>query len=455
MNMILQIAKKTVLILFVICIVSCSQKRTQADLEKQLYIPAKVEMVPDSNDYDNPESDFSFSRMIQTPNLALFWHKEYGQNPMENADTTRRFDPKEAINECERFYKYYVNDLKIVEKGKSLTDTFKMLIYVFGGDIGTAFGGGEEEKVGILWTPAVRINKKPYGALAHELAHSFQYISSIDAGTGPSGPIMEMSAQYMLWQVYPEWMTFENYHLEAFMKQTHLAFLHPANMYHSAYVLEYWAEKHGKEFFGELSRKTQEGEDPVDTYKRIYNLTQDAFNDEIFEGCRKFITWDLKRVNEVAKKYANQHITKLDKSNNGYYRIDSAHCPQNYGYNGIRLEVPAKGTEVSIQFEGIAGMEGYSKEKLEKAGWRYGFVASLKDGSRVYSDVYNKNDGTATFTVPENTAFLWFVVSGAPTEHFPVFFRWVPPQPDDPKEEQWPYQFKIDGTRPVDEAVKS
>ena len=422
---------------------SCKQERTTA---KTRYIPQNVYMVPDSNDYSNPTSDFCFDRMVESKNIALFWHKEYGMNPMENHDSTRRFNPNEAINECERFYEYYVDELKLIEKGNSLADTFKLLIYVIGGDEGTAFGGGEENKIGILWTPAVRINKKPYGALAHEMAHCFQYLSEADTKTGVKGPIIEMSAQYMLWQVYPEWMTFENYHLEAFLKNTYRTFLHPANMYHSPYVLEYWAEKHGKDFYGKLSRQTKPGEDPVATYKRITGISQEEFNDEIFDASRKFVTWDLKRVEKVAAKYANIHFTQMHKINDDWYQIDSMNCPQNYGYNAIQLKVPEAGTPILLQFKGTANADGFSHYNIDKAGWRYGFVASLKDGSRIYSEIYKEAEGTANFTVPENCNYLWLVVSGAPTEHWPVVFRWGPPKPDDPKEEQWPYQIKISGT---------
>lgn len=55
--------------------------------------------------------------------------------------------------------------------------------------------------------------------------------------------------------------------------------------------------------------------------------------------------------------------------------------------------------------------------KTTQAGWRYGFVASLKDGSRVYSKVFKDAKGEAEFKVPQNTEYLWLVVSGAPTEH--------------------------------------
>ncbi|MGH2624351.1 MAG: DUF6055 domain-containing protein, partial [Sphingobacterium sp.] len=197
--------------------------------EKETYIPAKVWRVPDNNDYNNDESEYSHKRKVESENIVIFWAKEFGNNPMQHQDVSKRFDVHQALKECERFYNFYVDSLKIVRKGSSLTDKYKVLFYVIGGDEQTAFGGGAENKVGILWTPAVRMSRAPYGALAHELGHAFQYLASNDNKTGLHGPIMEMSAQYMLWQVYPEWMTFENYHLVSFMKKTHYAFLHPTN----------------------------------------------------------------------------------------------------------------------------------------------------------------------------------------------------------------------------------
>lgn len=432
-------------VIFSSCVNKGNTASQSTPAEKELYLPAKIYFVPDSNDYSKTESKYCYKRMVQSANIALFWDKEFGDDPMTNADETKRFNAQKALKECERFYNYYVNDLKMVQKGSSLFDKYKLLMFVFGGEQGTAFGGGEEDKVGVLWTPATRINRKPYGALAHEMGHSFQYISKADNGTGPTGPIMEMSAQYMLWQVYPNWMTFENYHLVDFLKGTHYAFLHPANMYHSPYVLEYWSDKHGKEFFGNLCRATQKGEDPVMTYKRMNALTQDQFNDEMFDASRRFITWDLKRVEKEAKQYANQHHTIFTKVENGWYQIAASNCPQNYGYNGIKLNVPVAGTKVELQFKGIAGAEAYSTVKTDKAGWRYGFLASLNDGSRVYGDIFKSATGSASFTVPENTEYLWLVVSGAPTEHWPVVFEWGALQ-DNSKEEQWPYQIKLSGT---------
>ncbi len=420
---------------------------------KDLYLPANVDRVPEGNDFDDNDSEYSFKRMVQGDNLALFWSREYGDDPMANPEIKKRFNPQESLRECERFYDYYVNDLKMVLKGQSLADRYKMLVIVFGGNEGTAYGGGAEEKIGVLWTPAVRINRKPYGALAHEMAHSFQYISRIDSGRGPHGPIAEMSAQYLLWQVYPEWMTFENYHLVDFMKQTHYAFLHPINMYHSPYVLEYWSNKHGKEFYGKLGRETLPGEDPVMTYQRLNKLPQEQFNDEMFDACRRFITWDMKRVEKVARRYANQHQCTLEAIEGGWYRIPPDKCPQNYGYNGIKLKVPAAGTEVVLNFKGIAGTEGYSQTKLDKAGWRYGLLASLQDGKRIYGEMGKDPEGTLTFIVPDNTDHLWLVVMGAPSEHWPIAMRRRARTEASP-EEQWPYQIQLIGTSLDDSVIK-
>jgi hypothetical protein len=423
-------------------------------VEKELYIPAKIYRVPDNNDYNHDTSAYNYKRMVQSVNIAIFWHKEFGDDPVTNSNEKKRFNAQEALKELERFYTYYVNDLKLVQKGHSWTDKYKMILYVIGGEGGTAFGGGVEEKVGILWTPAARMNKAPYGALAHELGHSFQYIARADNGIGPRGAISEMSAQYMLWQVYPLWMTFENYHLVDFMKKTHYAFLHPTNMYHSPYVIEYWSNKHGIGFFGNLCRATKEGEDLVTTYKRINGLSQEQFNDEIFDAARRFITWDLKRIEQVAKPYANQHTCTLNLVQDGWYRIAASRCPQNYGYNGIKLQVPAAGTKVKLQFKGIAGATGFNSIKTDLAGWRYGFVAYKKDGSRVYGKVYKDASGTATFKVPRDTEYLWLVVSGAPTEHWPVTAGRQRQAAEAGLEEQWPYEIKLNGTSPDGSVVE-
>jgi hypothetical protein len=429
---------------------------------KDVLIPEHITRVPDGNNFTNDDSEYCFKRSKSTDNFVLFWDKEYGDDPMTNADIKRRFNVDEVLKESDRFYDYYLNTLRWVDRDKSYATKYKFLFFVIGGPGGTAFGGSIDDKIGAFWTPATRINHGPYGVVAHELGHSFQALGRADGAasfTG-GGSIAEMTSQYMLWQVYPEWMTFENYHLVAFMKATHLAFLHEENQYHSPYVLEYWSEKHGIEFIGKTWREVQRGEDPVMTYKRLTGITQGQFNDEIFDASRHFVTWDMPRIEKVAGRYANQHFTSIARNSEaGWYQISSNTCPQNYGYNAIKLIVPAPDTKVSLDFKGTIEAGGYHVVQPEKAGWRYGFLASKEDGSRVYGDTFSKSPGTAEFTVPSNTKFLWLVVTGAPTEH------WIHPGGRRrfgatnsvvvASNEQWPYSFKLTGTEPDDSMVHS
>jgi hypothetical protein len=73
-------------------------------------------------------------------------------------------------------------------------------------------------------------------------------------------------------------------------------------------------------------------------------------------------------------------------------------------------------------------------------------VAHKKDGSRVYSDVYKKAIDKVKFKVPEETEYLWLVVMGAPTEHWPVTAGRQRTEGTNNPEEQWPYEIKLAGT---------
>jgi hypothetical protein len=417
--------------------------------KKKLHIPTNVWQVPKNNNFKNDTSEYCYKRMKESENIAIFWAKKFGNNPMANPDSSQRFNVDEILKESERIYNYYVNVLKFVEKKKSITDKYKCLIFIIDSKERTAFGGGEENKVGIFWAPPIRMNKKPFGALAHELGHSIQYLLKSDKAKGDttlmeeggSYSFVEMTSQFMLWQVYSEWMTFENYHLVDFMKQTYYAFLHEKNMYHSPYVLEYWSNKHGMKFIGKMWREGEKGEDPVMTYKRLTSVNQKEFNDEIFDAARRFITWDMKRIERIARPYANQHFSKLDSIGDKWYRINVNNCPQNYGYNGIKLKIPPAGTVVALNFKGIAGTEDFRTINIDKAGWRYGFLAVTKNGRRIYGKVYSDLNGIVKFKVPKKTQHLWLVVSGAPSEH------WIHDvDGKDENDEQWPYQIKLAGT---------
>jgi hypothetical protein len=196
-----------------------AQTETTDRVTKIAYIPAEIYRVPEKNNYADEQSEFSDFRRLESDNIVIFWAKEYGADPTKHENELKRFDPKSMLEECERFYSFYRDSIKMVQRGKSLSDKYKLLFYVIGGDEGTAFGGGAADSVGVMWASSLRIQNKPFGAVAHEMGHCFQYLAKCDGHWAFSSPvdgskghsIFEMTAQDMLWQVYPEWLTFENY----------------------------------------------------------------------------------------------------------------------------------------------------------------------------------------------------------------------------------------------------
>lgn len=416
---------------------------------KQLYLPEQIWKVPKGNDFTDEASEFSNKRMIESNDVAIYWAKAFSVDATQNADSSLRIHPKQILAECDRFYHFYLDSLGFGNKGRSVTDHYKLLAFIFKGTDNTAFGGGEDKKVGIVWTPLARISQAPYGALAHEIGHSFQYLVHADgswaftsvAPGSHSQPIFEMTSQYMLWHVYPEWMSFENYHLQEYLKKTHYAFLHETNQYHSPYVLEYWSNKHGLKFIGKLWREALKGEDPVMTYKRMTKITQADFNNEIHQAATKFITWDLDQAKKASKSSANQHRTQFDVQPDNWLRVSANNCPQNYGYNGIPLKVPDIKTKIKLEFKGLAGIDGFRSIRIDEAGWRYSFLAVKQNGDRVYGKTFSDREGTVEFSLPDETKYLWLVISGAPKEHW----EHITDAKDD-NDEQWPYKIRLTGT---------
>lgn len=405
---------------------------------KETYFPKEAWRVEEDNDYQDPDSQFNIHRMMETDNLVAFWEAGFGDDPETCDDPAYRFPLRDIMQEADKMFIFFRDQLKFAEKGNSISDKYRMVLYFFYSDEGTVYGGSADDTVGVMWINPGRVKKAPYGAVAHEMGHAFQGIVKFDQGRNfPRGGIFEMTCQYMLWQYYPEWIVFENYHLVDFMKKYHHAFLHTTNMYHAPFVLEYWASLHGNDFIGRLWRSVAEGEDPVMTYQRVTGLTQEAFNEELTKGYLRFMTWDMDRIRKVSEPYVNQHLTAFDRLNDGWYRVAKRNCPQNYGYNGIRLNVPAAGTEVTLYFKGLAGTEGYNSYRVDKAGWRYGFVAYKSNGERVYSEIFSDSNGTVSFKVPDHTGYLWLVVMGAPSEHKML---------DEKELEEWPYQIKLENT---------
>lgn len=436
--------KSLLLLLMSVVLFSCDN--TVKKNEKEIYIPKDLQEM----DLKNPESKWSYDRMECTENFAIFWEKGFGNdlsNPPQLEGNPMAVDLENLKEKLESFYDYFYHTLQFAKKG-SKCDKYRMMVMINYSLEGTAYGGDYDGEIGALWVAPNRVQDKKLNCIAHELGHSFQSQITCDGqgeAWGGSG-FFEMTSQWMLWHVNPEWVTDENYHWVAFCKDTHKAFLQLTNIYRSPYVLEYWSQKHGLTVIADLFRQGKKGEDPAMTYKQMFNLTQEQFNDEMFDASRRIVNLDFTHAFDVTRKHAGQMTTKLGAPDaEGWRMITPENCPENYGFNAIPLNLPEAGTTVSVDFKGQAGAKGFNAVNTDKAGWRYGFIATDKEGKCTYSEMGKENIGKLSYQVPEGTEQLWLVVMGAPTEYWRTPERWGN-EGEDKESAQWPYSIKLNGT---------
>ncbi|MCD8292922.1 MAG: DUF6055 domain-containing protein [Prevotellaceae bacterium] len=445
--------------------------QVQLPAGKEIYIPKRWRGM----DLQDPESEWSYHRMACTENIAIFWQKGFGDdlsNPPALEGHPMQVDLPNLMEKLEHFYVFYRDTLKFVKPG-SKSERYRMMVMLNYSLEGTAYGGDYDGVVGALWVAPNRIQDERLNCMAHELGHSFQMQMMADGdctSLGDGCSFLEMVSQWMLWQVNPLWVEDEEFHWEAFTRLAHKAFLHLDNIYNSPYVLEYWSMKHGVEFIGELMRQGLKGEDAAMTYMRLKGLSVEAFSDEMFDAYRHFVDWDLERVWQPMRPYANRwEAPSFVDAGGGWQRIAAGNCPENYGFNVVSLPLPKPGETVEVSFRGEAGMEGYVSLQPEEAGWRYGLVAVTEEGKPVYGEAASAAEGTVRYTATDALpACLWLVVMGAPQVYHADAFAMLPevsaPAPDGewgtvgPPEEtpeaelpdmerrpdaQWPYSIKV------------
>ena len=336
---------------------------------KQIFIPEDLK----NNDFTDDNSEWSYYRMAYTDNIVVFWQKGFGHdlsNPPQLEGHDMSVDLDNLLERLEYFYTFYRDKLKFVLPG-SKSEKYRMMVMLNYSLEGTAYGGDYDGEIGALWIAPNRVKDKTLNCIAHELGHSFQSQVMAD-GTGEAwggGGIFEMTSQWMLWNVNPNWVTDENYHWKGFIEHFNKRFLDGENIYHSPYVLEYWSYKHGLTVMGKLFRAGKRGEDPVMTYMRMFNLNLDQMADEMYDCYSRLLTFDFPRVKDTHKKYACELLTKVDRQSNGRHtliRPAEGKFPGTYGFNIIELPLTSKQT---LEFKGV---------NEENIGYRYGIV--LVDG---------------------------------------------------------------------------
>ena len=398
--------------------------------QKRIYIPEDLRGM----DLQADTSKWSFKRSIETDDLILMWEWGFGNdtsNPPALDGKPMAFNLGNLRDRVQSFYHFFRDTLEFVRNDqtpRSKADRYKMMVMVMYSLDGTAYGGTYDNFIGGLWVAPNRIQDEKMNCMAHELGHSFQsqiMADSVGQAWGGSG-FFEMTSQWMLWQVNPDWLTDENYHFEAFKKLTHKAYLDMENIYHSPYVIQWWSDLHGRKSIAELFRQGRWGEDPAMTYKRMYGMSQSQFNDEMFRGYQHLVNFDFTHARKETRKYACTFNTELEKTADGWCRPKNT--PEEYGFNAILLDeqVNLKARNYRLQLKG---------DNL-----RYGFVGVTTDGESLYSSV-----NATTFEVPagKTLAHLYLIVMGAPMTHQQLRMPMGEEQGPKAFNTQFPYTFRL------------
>lgn len=426
----------------------------------KIYIPQEFSDM----DFFDSTSTWYYGRSRQSEHFIVFWGEDYGNRDPGSAEVPAayRVDIDDMLNKAEAFYDLNVNELKFAETGtgNSNLDNYKMMIFLYYQDEWLATGSGYDDVIGALWVSPN--TSQPVGStIAHEIGHSFQYQVHCDLGGGSGfrygfggnggNGFWEQTAQWQAYQSYPD-QAFTSHHFGVYTENYFRHICHEDYRYASYFIHYYWADKHGKDIIGRLWREAEEPEDPIQAYMRITGISTQQFNEEIYDAATRFVTWDLDAIRDIGADYIGAQTYKSTMLDDGSYQVTYDRCPGTTGYNVIRLSVPAAGTEIATEFTGMVNASGFNHvEAPGRAGWRYGYVALLEGGSRVYGDMNQGTNNTVSFTVPENCSKLWFVVTGAPDTYAPH-----PWDDDESNDDQWPYKVKFTNTDlygniPIDE----
>ncbi len=399
---------------------------------KKIYIPEDLRKM----DLQADTSQWSLKRSIETDDLILMWERGFGNdtsNPPMLEGKPMSFNLENLKNRVQGFYNFFRDTLAFSLPG-SKCDQYKMMVMVMYSLDGTAYGGTYDNFIGALWVAPNRIQDEKMNCMAHELGHSFQLqipADSVGDAWGGSG-FFEMTSQWMLWQVNPDWITDENYHFEAFKQLTHKAYLHLDNIYHSPFVIQWWSDLHGRKSIAELYRQGRIGEDPVMTYKRMYGLSQDAFNREMLRGYQHLVNFDFKHARKETRQYACTFNTEVQGTGERSMKVGSGYRPKNfpeeYGFNAILLD-----SLVDIQKPVEVAVRGVSN--------MHALTAVTTDGESIYSDIDAEH-----FEVPKGKTLkhLYLIVMGAPTEHYQIPMPTEEnPEPPKAELEDFPYEFWV------------
>lgn len=416
-----------------------------------VYIPNELKGM----NLNDTTSNWCYQRSKQSEHFIIFWDKGFGSvDPNSTAmPGTYRFDPVDVLTKSEQFYQTNIQTYKFA--GNSLANSklskYKMMIFMNYRPEFYATGAGYDDTVGAIWLSPNAA--RPAGwAVAHEIGHAFQYMVFSDLGGLAGfryGFGLNASGGNGYWEQCANWQSFQIYTNEIFgwsnfpvyLENYHRHIHHEDYRYASYFMNFYWADKHGVDIVAKVWRNAMKPEDPVQAYMRITGINTEQFNDEVYDAAAHFTTWDLNSIRTLGASSIGKHPFGLDKQADGSFIVKASRCPETTGYNVLPLKVPTAGTIITTAFTGLPNAPGFNPVDATKAGWRFGYVALLDNGTRVYGQMNRGTAGSISFTVPQSCKNLWLVITGAPTVYIP--HAW---DGNNTNDEQWPYQVKFNNT---------
>ena len=423
---------------------------------------------PGSTFYDplKRSSLYYFGRSKQSEHFIIFWDRDFGNTPPDQAESPYHVDTDALLVWCEQIYDYYVNVLKFAHftsAEKSYLDSYKFQIFLWHQTEWAAYGSGPADNVtGCLWINPEAANSR--STVAHEIGHSFQYQVACDLklnnktsdiysvafryDQGQGSTFWEQTAQWQAYQMVPE-ETFTNYNFTEFCDNCHRHFAHEDMRYGSYFFHYYWVDKYGIDAVANVWRSARKPKDALESYMAAYGIGIDEFNAQVYDYAARVATWDFKQISTEGARHAGAVSWKGADDGSGYWKVDPSKAPEATGFNLIRIQA-APGQEVVMDFAGLPNEPGYNQSgDASVAGWTAGFVSFGEDRStRTYSDPVTASAATgnaaaATWTVPDGAKYVWAVVACTPTTY--ITHLW---DDNNANDRHWPYKvkFAVDGS---------
>lgn len=424
--------------------------------QKEVYIP---NYLRDTNIVDGKQ--FSWDKTAESENFIVIWGDSSNLDPLLASNPELRFNPESILDTMEFIFDAFAELGFIQDTFGTNLNQYKVpiiMLNTFGptGVQGWAFGGDVDGIIGAFWAHPLAMQDG--GVAAHEFTHSLQAqvnidyraINSLGIVWQNSGIFWETHANFMRNILYPRAASavlMDLYGMEAWgqWKNTY-------ENYHLLFAIE---EEDGIDIINRMWRESFSEEYPIAAYKRLMGIDQKELNDKMYKYARRMATLDfpLNNIGTFMRENREFHlwnflpvlqtvhtILKKNPENANHFIAPYELAPEEYGYNIIPLNPIQDSCAVIIKFKGHTDANSF-------AGWRYGFVTSLSDGTiSRYSEIYSAVEDSIAFSLESHETQMYLVVMGAPNE--------ITTSPDNdtwkgyPKHYRFPYELTITGALP-------